>query len=88
MQEAFGCGLERFAFESLSQSMIRSVRALISDAILYFEPRIALESVDCAPDPDQPGLLLISVDYRVRATNSRFNLVYPYYLDQAAAGDV
>ena len=29
--------------------------------------------------------LLIEVDYRVRATNTFYNLVYPFYLLEAAA---
>jgi len=50
-------------------------------------PRWPLEPVDCRlrsltrPDEDEPTRLLIQIEYRVRATNNRFNLVYPFYLE-------
>jgi hypothetical protein len=37
--------------------------------------------VYAVPDPDQPNLLVIEINYEVRSTNSRFNLVYPFYLE-------
>jgi hypothetical protein len=43
-----------------------------------------VEDVVVAADPALPTRLLIEVDYTVRATNSRFNLVYPFYLQQPA----
>jgi uncharacterized protein len=50
---------------------------------LYHEPRIELDRLDISEDQATEGLLLISLDYTVRSTNSRFNLVYPFYLNEA-----
>ena len=82
MQPDFGCDLSQFLFEELSQSLITGIRGIITDAILYHEPRIDLDNIDIN-ESQKEGLLLISITYTVRTTNSRFNLVYPFYLNEA-----
>jgi len=84
MQEEFGCDLSRFLFEEVDQGLINSLTSLIEDAILYYEPRITLDRLDISESEDLPGLLLISINYTVRSTNSRYNMVYPFYLNEAA----
>jgi uncharacterized protein len=84
MQEDFGCELSDFLFGEISQGLIGQVRDLISDAILHHEPRIALRGVEVSEHRAAEGVLMIAVDYTVRATNSRYNLVYPFYLREAA----
>lgn len=81
MQPNFGCDLRQFLFEELSQSLITGIRGMITDAILYHEPRINLNTVDIN-ESQEAGLLLISITYTVRTTNSRFNLVYPFYINE------
>jgi uncharacterized protein len=83
MQDEFGCDLTTVLFEEIDQGLINSLTGLISDAILYHEPRIELDRLDISEDQAAEGLLLISLDYTVRNTNSRFNLVYPFYLNEA-----
>jgi len=51
----------------------------VESAILYYEPRVALESVRLDDSRELEGVVLIEVVYRVKTTNSRFNFVYPYY---------
>jgi phage baseplate assembly protein W len=46
---------------------------------LYYEPRIDLNKIDIDPTDELEGVLLINLDYTVRATNSRKNMVYPFY---------
>lgn len=84
MQESFGCDLTNLLFEEIDQSMVNTLTNLISDAILYFEPRITLDQIDVSPDQAEAGLLLITLSYTVSATNSRFNMVYPFYVNEAA----
>ncbi|MFN6565513.1 MAG: GPW/gp25 family protein [Nostoc sp. ChiSLP01] len=81
MQPDFGCELSQFVFEEISQGLITGLKGTISDALLYHEPRIDVEEINI--DESEEGLLLISVIYRVRVTNSRFNLVYPFYINEA-----
>ena len=84
MREDFGCDLQRFMFEEISQSLINSLTRLITDAVLYYEPRIVLNAVDIDDSEQYQGLINISIDYTIRSTNSRFNLVYPFYLNEAS----
>ena len=83
MQDSFGCDLTTLLFEEIDQHMVNILTGLISDAVLYHEPRITLDKLDVSQDGAEAGLLLISLEYTVRATNSRFNMVYPFYLNEA-----
>lgn len=83
MQDRFGCDLFGVLFEEIDQGLSNRVTALVGDAILYHEPRIKLQGLDISEDPSEQGVLLIRIDYIVRATNSRYNMVYPFYLYEA-----
>lgn len=83
MQHDFGCELSEFLFGEISQGLIGRVRTLVGDAILHFEPRIVLNEVLVSEHLAAEGVLMISIDYTVRATNSRYNMVYPFYLREA-----
>ena len=52
---------------------------------MRWEPRIDIQDIEVQADPVQGELLLISVSYRVRSTDSRFNLIYPFYLTRGVA---
>jgi uncharacterized protein len=83
MQDDFGCDLTSVLFEEMDQGLVNALTGLISDAILYHEPRITLDRLEVSTDQAMAGLLLISLDYTVRNANSRFNMVYPFYLNEA-----
>lgn len=84
MQDTFGCDLGSLVFDQLDQRLINTVERLITGAVLEHEPRIKLDRVDVAPSADGPSALIITVNYTVRGTNSRYNLVFPFYLTEAA----
>ena len=84
MQELFGCDLEGVLFEQVDQGFINTVTGMVSNAILDYEPRIDLNKLTVSESEQSDGLLLISIDYTVRSTNSRYNMVYPFYLKEAA----
>ena len=88
MQQAFGCDLDHILFEEIDQGLINSLTRIIEDAILYHEPRITLNGLDVSESEQEPGLLLIAIDYTIRGTNSRYNMVYPFYLKEAASPGV
>lgn len=79
MQPAYGCGIKRMVFEQLSESLLTEMRHMIEKAILFFEPRITVESIDIDAGNWENGELRILIDYTVRTTNSRYNMVYPMY---------
>lgn len=79
MDPQFGCNLEEALFSPLDLTLKTYASGLIRDAILYYEPRIDVNFIDITQGDDLGGLLLIEIDYTIRATNSRTNMVYPYY---------
>jgi len=81
LRPTFGWKRDVLVFEPLSTSFGAYLTREIQTAVLFFEPRIELNRVDFENASDQTGLILIRLDYTVRATNSRTNLVYPFYLD-------
>ncbi|EGY28535.1 Phage baseplate assembly protein W [Candidatus Regiella insecticola 5.15] len=81
MQPTYGCELSQFLFEEVTQGLIHRLQKIISDAVLYHEPRIRLDEVIIMPHVED--LLLITLNYTLRTTNSRSNLVYPFYLTEA-----
>jgi phage baseplate assembly protein W len=85
MQEEFGSALDALVFEEIDQAMLNTLSSAIGDAVLYHEPRIDLDDVAVAESDEQPGLLLIALTYTIRSTNSRFNMVYPFYVNEAVS---
>lgn len=82
LNSRYGSGLFEFQFGELTQQLLTGIRKAIEDALLRNEPRVRLDRVTIQEDPLQQGLLIIEVNYTIKATNSRFNLVYPYYLNE------
>ena len=78
----FGCDMQDILFEPISTALQARVKDRVETAILYFEPRIDPLDVTIEEPPEQPGLLLITVNYRVRSTNTRYNFVYPFYKNE------
>ncbi len=85
MQEDFGCDLSEFQFAEVSQGLIGRIRSFIADGLLHHETRITLNDVDVSLSGARDGRLLITIDYTVQATNSRYNLVYPFYLNESTS---
>ena len=65
MQPDYGCFLDELLFESLSTSLKTYVADLIETAVLFFEPRINLNSVDISEGDEHEGIFLIQLDYTV-----------------------
>jgi phage baseplate assembly protein W len=82
MQPEYGCNTDNMAFEKMNAGFQTFMIKQIKEAILLYEPRIDLQNIDLITQDDVNGLILISVDYIVRTTNSRSNLVYPYYITE------
>ncbi len=79
MQPTYGCNLRDLLFEPLDTALQAYIKDLVETAILYHEPRIRLENIILRPLQEE-GRLEITVDYRIKNTNSRFNFVYPFYI--------
>ncbi len=81
---AYGSDLNRFMFEEADQGMVNGIKNMVEDAILNNESRIEVTAVDVSISESTEGLILISIEYLIRTTNTRYNLVYPFYLQEAS----
>lgn len=81
MQPKYGCDLQSFLFEPVNLTLLTYMKSVVKDAIVKCEPRVTLLDLVLDTRPEE-GLIEITVRYEVRGTNSRFNYVYPYYLEE------
>ncbi len=81
MRPDFGCGLQDLVFAANSASTAGLATEAVRRALARWEPRITVLDVHAVFDRTQPNRLLIEINYEVRATNSRANLVYPFYIE-------
>ena len=79
MQPTYGCELKTMIFETVNESAITAIKDIIERAILFFEPRITIDDIEINTSHIGDGLLQILLKYTVRATNTRSNMVYPFY---------
>lgn len=82
----FGANLHAMLFEPMNTTTLALVQHHVERALIEWEPRIDVLDVRVMIDQGAPtrGRLLIEIDYRVRATNTFYNLVYPFYLLEGA----
>lgn len=80
MQPEFGCDLKRLVFETIDSTLLASLDHLIYHALLNFEPRITFLSTEVLNLDNPDGRLLIQINFKVIITNSRHNIVFPFYL--------
>lgn len=86
MRPGFGTKTDRLVFAPGSVRFLRLLETTVRDAVRDWEPRIDLDSVLAEADTEDASRVLVSIAYRVRQTNTRSNLVFPFYLGQASAG--
>jgi uncharacterized protein len=87
MQPDYGCSLDDYMFDAFNNSLIGIIKHHVENAILFFEPRIVTERVDVTASGSTDlieGKFTILVEYSIPETNSRFNFVYDYYLNEAS----
>jgi phage baseplate assembly protein W len=86
MRPDFGCAIHELVFAPNSAATQGLAEHYVSEALLLWEPRIEVLDVKAVASGEQDEELLIGINYRVRLTDSRFNLVYPFYLNRGMPG--
>ena len=86
MRPEFGCGIHDHVFDAVDANTLALIETSVAEALREFEPRIAVESITTSTDELSEGVLLVEIDYRIRESNTRHNLVYPFYLDGGQSG--
>lgn len=82
MLPKYGSGLWDMVFQAMTTTLLTRIEESVRTAILYWEPRIEVLAVTANPDASVAGLVSVSIDYEIRNTNARNNLVYPFYLNE------
>jgi phage baseplate assembly protein W len=80
MRPQFGCRIWDLLFEPITANLLGLMAQAVRDALAHWEPRVEVVDVRPEPDANDHTLIKINVSYRVKATNDRRNLVYPFYV--------
>ena len=81
MHPDYGCGIKKLVFDNITETEKTIIKDMIDRAVLFFEPRITLLKVEVDTDEiSDTGTMKINLEYLVRTTNTRSNLVFPFYL--------
>ena len=81
MRPDFGCGIHEFVFAVNDSGTRGAISDEVREALIRWEPRIDVLDVETTPGK-QSGEVLVNIEYRVRTSDNRFNLVYPFYLER------
>ena len=84
MRPDFGAGLRDFLFEPINTTTLALVRHRVEESLITWEPRIRIERLDVRLADGARTRIDITIEYTVRATNTFYNLVYPFYLQEGA----
>ena len=87
MRPEFGCAVHDLVFDTIDAAMIGKLETAIRAALDRWEPRIDVMGLDFDLSSMGDGQLVITIDYRVRATNHQRNLVYPFYVIPEEEGE-
>jgi len=80
MRPEFGSDLPGYLFRPVNPSTRGRIAGAVKDALLRWEPRIRVMEVKVEADLEHPATLLIHIEYRIRTSNTKSNMVYPFYL--------
>lgn len=84
MQPDFGCGIHDLLFAPNNPATHAQAVAAVRQALVAHEPRIDVLTIVPETNPGEPSLLLIRIDYRIRANNAMGNIVYPFFITEAS----
>lgn len=82
MEPKFGCDLLSYVFETNDPTYLTLLKDAVKDALLYYEPRIKVRDIRFGKEKFEHGILTIHIEYTVIITNSRSNMVYPFYFKE------
>lgn len=86
MHPDFGCALRSLVFDVIDENTLTALKDIIDRAVLFFETRVILDQVVVDTQNQYEGLLTITLNYTVKATNSRQNMVFPFYFLEGQDG--
>lgn len=82
MRPEFGCGIHDLVFASMGAGTIGNFESYMRQALIDHEPRVEVTRLEVSTEEADRGRLLIDLTFRIRETNSEFNMVYPFFLTE------
>lgn len=82
MRPEFGCEIHDHVFSAATPATLNLIESSVREALVRWESRIDIEAVDARTDDENPNMVHIEIEYRVRTTNSLSNMVYPFYITE------
>jgi phage baseplate assembly protein W len=86
MRADFGCGIHDLVFDSPDTAMVTRIETTVRESISRYEARVEVLEVSVDTSQFLRGQLIVQLEYRVRKTNQRDNLVYPFYFREGGRG--
>lgn len=86
MRPDFGCGIHDLVFQANTTALHGVVTDRVRTALVTWEPRIDVLDVTVEAPTDATNVLLVRIAYRIRATNTTHNMVYPFFLSEGTGG--
>jgi phage baseplate assembly protein W len=84
MRGEFGSRLGDMVFRPGSEQNLRAIEREVGAVIRRWEPRVEVLDVRAEADANEPTQVTVALSYRVRRTNTRESLVFPFYLLRGA----
>jgi uncharacterized protein len=79
MRPEFGCRAWDYLYEPMNPNTLGLIETSVEDALRRWEPRVEVERVTASEDTEREATIVVDVEYSVRMTNDRRNLVVPFY---------
>src|SRR5690606_31176581 len=79
MRPEFGCRAWDYLYEPMNPNTLGLIETAVLDALRRWEPRVEVERVTAEEDETREATIAVRVEYTVRSTNDRRNLVVPFY---------
>ena len=80
MNPNFGCAVKRMNFENLDEGNVTRIEEIVGNALIQFEPRVKFQSIEVISKDTEEGIIVLQLNYVIIVTNTRHNIVFPYYL--------
>lgn len=77
----YGAAVQDLLFEPLDTGTETLLQDRIERAVVVHEPRVFVDNIELTSDREN-GIVELKLDYTIVTTNTRSNLVFPFYLNE------
>jgi phage baseplate assembly protein W len=80
MRPAFGCGIHDYVFAPADATTAGKIAAEVRKSLAFWEPRIAVKTVEVTVDEFLRNTLYINIVYEKKGSYDPRSLVFPFYV--------